>query len=133
MRSKNIVSNTGKLVVGILILFFAVTLVVNSQEKMTLKLPDTSANWQRTVFSDSLFPTFSFLPPRPLGLLCKLPEFPSQPNFWTMPDKIDLIAPWKLQLAKQEKYSTMRMILGSVGFGGAAYIAYQHVKKYGLK
>ena len=133
MRSKNPAYNLGKLLVGILILFFATTLVASSQEQMTLKLPDTSASWQRTVFSDSLFPTFSFLPPRPLGLLCKLSEFPSQPNFWTLPDKIDLIAPWKLQLAKQEKYSTMRLILGSVGFGGAAYIAYQHLKKYGLK
>jgi hypothetical protein len=132
MRLKMYTPNSGKLIVGFLILFIAATLVASSQE-MTLKLPDTTSNWQQKVFSDTLFPRLSFLPPQPLRVLYQPAVLPPQSLFWTMPEKIDLVSPWKLQLANQEKYSTWRTILGTIQVGGVAYIAYQHIKKYGLK
>jgi hypothetical protein len=132
MRSRTYTPNLGILVAGIMIMLFALSARANSQE-MTLKLPDTTSNWQQKVFSDTLFPRLSFLPPQPLGLLYQPSALPSQSLFWTFPEKIDLVSPWKLQLADQNKNKTWRTILGSVGFGGAAYIAYQHIKKYGLK
>jgi hypothetical protein len=132
MRSKKSSSSLIRLIVGILVLFFAATLVASSQELKTLQLPDTSVNWQQRVYSESLFPRFSFLPPRPLGLLYQEPLVPSR-LFFPLQEKIDLASPWKLELANQEKYRTMWTILGSIEAGGVAYIAYQHIKKYGLK
>jgi hypothetical protein len=132
MRSKKPASSSIRLVIGVLILFFAATLVASSQEIKTLQLPDTSANWQERVYSESLFPRFSFLPPQPLGLLYQEPLVSTRLLF-PLQEKIDLISPWKLQLANREKYKTMWTILGSIEAGGVAYIAYQHIKKYGLK
>ena len=59
-------------------------------------------------------------------------ELSLQPFSWTVEPKIDLASPWKLQFAEENKYRTLSMILGSVSTGGAVYIAYRHVKKYGF-
>ncbi|HLP15406.1 MAG TPA: hypothetical protein VK470_04045 [Bacteroidota bacterium] len=48
-------------------------------------------------------------------------------------EKPDLAAPWKLQLARQERYSTMQAIVGAVQAGGTAYLAYRYLKKHGFK
>ena len=47
--------------------------------------------------------------------------------------QIDLNSPWKQELAEQNRYHTLRSILGAVQAGGTAYILYEHIKKYGLK
>ena len=39
---------------------------------------------------------------------------------------------WQSELAYAKKNRTLWMILGSVEMGGAAYIAYRHIKKYGF-
>ncbi len=52
---------------------------------------------------------------------------------WMLQSRANLLAPWKLQLESQEKYQIWRSILGSVQVGGAAYLLYKHLKKYGLK
>ncbi len=44
----------------------------------------------------------------------------------------DLTAAWRLQLAREERNSTLYTVLGTVQLGGVAYLAYRHVKKYGL-
>ncbi|MBA4312725.1 MAG: hypothetical protein C0417_08855 [Chlorobiaceae bacterium] len=56
-----------------------------------------------------------------------------QPFSWKSPEKVDLVSSWKSVLAKQEELRTLRTILGTVQLGGVAYLAYRHIKKYGLK
>ncbi len=53
------------------------------------------------------------------------------PEFFEMttPGKIDLTAPLKLQLMKQEENKVMYSILGSLQLGGTAYLLYRHIKK----
>jgi hypothetical protein len=53
------------------------------------------------------------------------------PEFFEMTTtgKIDLTAPLKLQLMKQEENKVMYSILGSVQLGGTAYLLYRHIKK----
>ena len=133
MRPKKSASNSKKLAAGILMLFFALTLVASGQERTSVQPPDTSVNRQQSFHSESLFVRLSFWHPQSLGFLYQLPAVPSQSIFWTLPEKTDLVSPWKLELANQEEYQTMRTILGSIELGGVAYIGYQHIKKYGLK
>ena len=55
------------------------------------------------------------------------------PLCWNLQDNnIDIAQPWKLQLAHDNENKTWNMVFGSVGTGGALYIAYRHVKKYGF-
>lgn len=46
--------------------------------------------------------------------------------------KVDLITPYLLQRQRESRLSTLYMVLGAAGAGGAAYIGYRHVKKYGF-
>ncbi len=46
--------------------------------------------------------------------------------------KTDLISPYLLQRQRDNELSTLYRVLGVVELGGAAYIAYLHIKKYGL-
>lgn len=133
MRPKKTASNSGKLAVGILILFFASALVASGQEQKSVQLPDTSVSRLPSFHSESLFVRLSFLHPQSLGFLFQPPAIPSQPIFEAVQEKIDLVSPWKLELANQEEYRTMRTILESIELGGVGYIGYQHIKKYGLK
>jgi hypothetical protein len=43
--------------------------------------------------------------------------------------KIDLIAPFKLQLERQKDLQTVRTILGTAQLGGALYLGYQQLRK----
>jgi hypothetical protein len=47
--------------------------------------------------------------------------------------KADLISPFLLQRQKQSALSPIYTVLGAMELGGAAYIAYRHIKKYGLR
>jgi hypothetical protein len=47
--------------------------------------------------------------------------------------KLTLATCWTNDLRRQQEYHTFRMILGSIQMGGAAYLAYRYLKKYGLK
>jgi hypothetical protein len=47
--------------------------------------------------------------------------------------QIDIVSPWKQELAKQNELRTLKTILGAVQAGGTAYLLYEHIKKYGLK
>ncbi len=55
-----------------------------------------------------------------------------QPLMWEFQNKIDIASPWKLQLARENENRTLNTIFGSIGTGGALYMAYRHVKKYGF-
>jgi hypothetical protein len=47
-------------------------------------------------------------------------------------DKVDLTLPLRLQMEKQARLQPLQIILGTVQTAGVAYIAYRHIKKYGL-
>ena len=46
--------------------------------------------------------------------------------------RTDLMSPLRLQWAKEKDLSYFRMVLGAVQTGAVGYMAYRHVKKYGL-
>ncbi|MCX6139209.1 MAG: hypothetical protein NTV54_17140 [Ignavibacteriales bacterium] len=81
--------------------------------------------------------TLSPLPPLTLrtitaefpGVVYRLSESSAQLLPWKMQEKLDLAAPWKLQLAEENTYRTLRMVLGSIQVGGVAYLMYEHFKK----
>ncbi len=83
-----------------------------------------------------------FGPPSPVP---DLPRFDLPPQFlahdFTLPStfaggfverRIDLMSPLVLQWKSEDKMRPFMIILGSLSAGGAAYIAYEHIRKYGL-
>jgi len=46
---------------------------------------------------------------------------------------LDVSEIWKIRKLKDVELKTLRSILGSVQLGGVAYLAYKHIKKYGLR
>lgn len=46
--------------------------------------------------------------------------------------KADLTSPLRLQMESEARLRTLRTVLGTVQVGGVAYLAYRHIKKYGL-
>ena len=52
---------------------------------------------------------------------------------WNRDEPTDLTAPLKLQLYQSEPEKIFRISLGAASTAGALYMAYKHVKKYGLK
>lgn len=94
-----------------------------------LRLPE-----QPVLFTQSF--EYSLLTAEPSHIFSKYfgtPAFESAPMMdWTLQNEIDLIQPWKLNLAQQQKYSTVSIALGGAVTGGALYMAYRHIKKYGF-
>jgi hypothetical protein len=68
----------------------------------------------------------------PVSLHQSLMNFPSSlsAQFQT---QIDVVSPWKQELAKQNELRTLKTILGAIQAGGTAYLLYEHIRKYGLK
>lgn len=106
--------------------------------------PDSMTLWYLTPYRlNSWLSVPRFYPPTPASHDFLLREFPNegvepvnlrlQADSWMLQSRSDLLAPWKLELQSQEKYQIWRSILGSVQMGGAAYLLYLHLKKYGLK
>ncbi len=67
------------------------------------------------------------------------PQFLYPPSFTFQPlhayrasPGTDLMMLWKQELARGKELETLRFILGTAVIGGAAYTAYQHIKKYGF-
>jgi len=46
--------------------------------------------------------------------------------------RVDLISPFCLQMESEARLRTLQTVLGAVQVGGVAYLAYRHIKKYGL-
>jgi hypothetical protein len=46
--------------------------------------------------------------------------------------KIDMLAPLHLAWEREKRLAPLYTALGAVELGGVAYIAYRHIKKYGL-
>lgn len=141
----------------VLILTSAVALSVHAQDQKQKPPQDSSASKIRTFDAGSLdpYPTLSL----PLSFKTSpenLRGFLSQPSSTAGPgyvpgflrlslasplpilsgdsrQKFSLASCWREDLARQQEYQTFRMILGSIEAGGAAYLAYKHISKYGLK
>jgi hypothetical protein len=47
--------------------------------------------------------------------------------------QIDVVSPWKQELAKDNKLRTLKYVLQAVEAGGTAYLLYEHFRKYGSK
>jgi hypothetical protein len=126
---------------AILILFFSLTLFASGQEQDTVPLQDTSVNEPRNFNSGYLFGTPSLSLPLSLRIIPEnIPYYLNQPSVvslqyssWKLQQNLNLSPIWKLELAKQEEYKTLRTILLSIEAGGVAYLTYQHFKNYGLK
>jgi hypothetical protein len=47
--------------------------------------------------------------------------------------QIDVVSPWKQELAKENKLRALKFILQAVQAGGTGYLLYEHFRKYGSK
>ena len=123
------------------ILTLLLTISANGQELPGVKLQDTSALDPRILDSEYLNSALSlslplsmqttpgkdtneFYSPSLLSLQYRLAK--QGQNF-------DLSSIWKREIAGQEDYKTLQTVLGSIQAGGAAYLLYRHLKKYGFK
>ena len=123
-----------------LVLFVVCTLAASGQEFKSTQIPDTTliirdGFEQRLFLIDPEFLPSRFREFNPASFRVQFTE-PSELASGYTPvsaeNTIDLISPWKLQMADQKKYRLFGSIIGAVQLGGAMYIAYKHVKKYGL-
>lgn len=123
-------------------LLFVLLLPLSAQEQQKVQPKDTSLRLLRTeAIPPSLEQPIVILP---LSFALSTPgEGTVQPLYyifgespeqfsWNRSEKTDIASPWKIYLEEQKKNSTWRSVLGSVQLGGVAYIAYRHIKKYGL-
>ena len=128
----------------VICLFLVVTLAASGQQRsggdttgadranrITIIDPGISYGKPTLLFPLSLqhdamtgFPAFLFLEETP-GV---------RPPFLggVMEQKVDLISPLQLQMESANRLRTLRTVLGTVQIGGVAYLAYRHIKKYGL-
>jgi hypothetical protein len=125
----------------ILVACIAATLSLHGQTSSTTDRADTTDNRVRLIdpgISSGrpvflLPPSLSIIPgdfgdPETIGLGTP-PPFLGDP----VTGKIDLIAPFKLQLEKQKELQTLRSVLGTVQVGAVAYLAYKQIRRWGKK
>ena len=121
---------------NILILLFASMLVTHGQESQnTLTKKPNIFDSGLSIVSPPVLSNLSIrTAPAFYPTLLQSPfTLGMQPFSWKSPERIDLVSPWQFELTKQEELRTLRTILGTVQLGGVAYLAYRHIKKYGLK
>ncbi len=124
-----------------LLAYLAFPFVAYGQDLKPVQLNDSSAISVRTIDPRLLPPDFltmSLLPSRTESKLSPTPLYlslslSSSSNSWGVQRNLDLSVMWQNEILKQEKYKTIRTILGSIEAGGVAYLAYLHIKKYGFK
>jgi hypothetical protein len=120
----------------ILILLFVLMLVAHGQEpKDTSTIKPNIFDSGLSIVTPPVLSNLSFrTAPAFYPTLLQSPFTLGMRSFsWKSPERIDLVSPWQYELTKQEELRTLRTILGTVQLGGVAYLAYRHIKKYGLK
>jgi hypothetical protein len=139
-----------------IILSFTCAFHVFAQEQRQNSPPDSTAKKTHAYDALSLYPLPSLTPPLSyktglegfdgflsqsspatgseygLGFLRLSLSSPIPPP-WDSQQKLSLATCWTNDLRRQQEYHTFRMILGSIQMGGAAYLAYRYIKKYGFK
>ena len=63
----------------------------------------------------------------------KTPGMPPPFLGGVMEEKLDLTFPFRLEMEREARLQPLWMVLGTMEFGGVVYVAYRHIKKYGLK
>jgi hypothetical protein len=120
---------------------FAVAFSVHGQGLMGGEMKDTSSNRLRLIDPGISSGRPVFLLPPTLSIIPDDFSVTEERGFTSVPPflassvtgKIDLIAPFKLQLAKQNELHTLRSILGTVQLGAVGYLAYKQIKRWGKK
>lgn len=107
------------------------TTTADTVNRITIIDPGISSGKPTLLFPLSLqhdamtgFPEFLFLEETP-GMRPPLLGGAIEP-------KVDLISPFRLQMESADRLKTMRALLGTVQIGGVVYLAYRHIRKYGL-
>ena len=139
-----------------IILSFACTLYVLAQEQRQNSPPDSTAKKTQAYDALLLYPSPALTPPLSFktglegfdGFLSQSPSMMGSEyglgflrlslaspisSPWDSQQKLSLATCWTDELRRQQEYHTFRMILGSIQAGGAAYLAYRYLKKYGFK
>jgi hypothetical protein len=127
--------------ITILVFTFVWILTARGQEQTRTPWNDTSLGRPLEFNSELFLAPPSLLPIRSHAIpqesftdfLHQSMSVPLLPFSLRYKTKNDLENSWKQELAKQEEYRTLRMVLGTVQMGGVAYLTYLHIKKYGLK
>jgi hypothetical protein len=125
----------------ILMACIAATLSLHGQTSSVTGRVDTSDNHVRLIDPGISSGRPVFLLPPSLSIIpgdfgeSELQGFGAPPPFLgnSVTGKIDLIAPFKLQLEKQKELQTLRSVLGTVQVGAVAYLAYKQIKRWGKK
>ena len=128
---------------SILILFLscAFLLTAFSQEQKRVPLRDSSAAGMQTLDAAPLYPYRLHLFPPPLdtnlqsfpGFLRQSLASPAPSLFMKSQQNVGIASVWKNDVLKQQENRTLMTILGSIQAGAVAYLAYKHIKEYGLK
>lgn len=140
-RSGNIVTQVLPGVIWIMILSFSTIYTLYAQESNRMELRDTlvkkpliNQSLLRSFDADLLLPASLRDVPEyvPLSLHQSITNLPTSLS-GQFQQQIDVVSPWKQELAKQNEFRTLKTILGAVQAGGTAYLLYEHIRKYGLK
>ena len=125
------------------LILFSYTVLSHAQDQQNVKPRDTTLRLFRFSSPVVLSDTPAFTLPFAFALSAagdELPQyfylsFDESPPIYSIDrqTKIDLTAPLKLQLQKEDNNRAWKITLGAANYGAVAYIAYQHIKKYGLK
>ena len=98
-----------------------------------LRMPDPGILLEQPVFTLPL--TFAIVRPEQDPLLPLYQSFAGTPHSfaWEQTAPADLTAPLMLQLYRSPAEKAFRITLGGAATAGALYMAYKHVKRYGLR
>ncbi len=126
-----------------LLFFFSLSLPAFAQEQQSTKPHDTTLSLLRMdnpalLYAKPVFflPfTFALAAPEQNVQLSLYQTFAGVPQSfsWNNDEKVELTAPLKLQLYQSKSEKAFRITLGAASAGGAAFLAYRYLKKYGLK
>ena len=132
-----------KISLAVLSLVFVVAFSAAAQEQRRENIVDTTAHGVRTAASALMFEQPMQLLPLSMELAVtpdyfKRMAFQStagDPYFFSKHElgTMDLAMPWKLELARQNEHKLWYEVLGAIEAGGVAYLAYDHIKRYGWK
>lgn len=127
--------------VWMLVFSFSTAYPLNAQELDKKELRDTLM--KKPPINQSLFRSIQtdiILPPSLRESPIYSPGFLRQSLTYFPPSlssqfqqQIDVISPWKQELAKESKLRTLKYVLQAVQAGGTAYLLYEHLRKYGSK
>ena len=126
-----------------LVVFFSFSISASAQERTQIEPQDTTLTLLRMKNPELLLEepivilplTFALAQPEQNKQMSLYQTFAGTPQSfaWENNTPSDLTAPLMLQLYQSPAEKAFHISLGAAGTAGALYMAYKHVKKYGLK